>query len=53
MNHVPLVLLCLVLPLLAVLLRDGASLKVLRTFPLRPCGRVPGVVYDDYRVVPD
>ena len=53
MNHVPLVLLCLVLPLLAVLLRDGASLKVLLTFPLQRCGRVPGVVYGDYRVATD
>jgi uncharacterized membrane protein YqaE (UPF0057 family) len=48
-----LVLLCLVLPFLAVLLKDGPSLKVLWAFLLQLCGHIPGVIYGIYQVVKD
>jgi uncharacterized membrane protein YqaE (UPF0057 family) len=48
-----LVLLCLVLPWLAVLIKEGPSLRVLWAFLLQLCGHVPGVVYGIYRVVND
>ncbi|HEY3941553.1 MAG TPA: YqaE/Pmp3 family membrane protein [Acidimicrobiales bacterium] len=53
MVKVLLVLLCLVLPFLAVLLKEGPSLKVLWAFLLQLCGHVPGVVYGIYVVVHD
>jgi uncharacterized membrane protein YqaE (UPF0057 family) len=48
-----LVLLCLVLPFLAVLIKDGPSLKVLWAFLLQLCGHIPGVIYGIYQVVKD
>jgi uncharacterized membrane protein YqaE (UPF0057 family) len=48
-----LVLLCLVLPFLAVLLKEGPTLHVLWAFLLQLCGHVPGVIYGIYRVVQD
>jgi uncharacterized membrane protein YqaE (UPF0057 family) len=53
MIKVLLVLLCLVLPFLAVLIKDGPSLKVLWAFLLQLCGHVPGVIYGIYQVVKD
>jgi uncharacterized membrane protein YqaE (UPF0057 family) len=53
MVKVLLVLLCLVLPWLAVLIKDGPRLTVLWTFLLWLCGHIPGVVYGIYRVVKD
>ncbi|MFD5462331.1 YqaE/Pmp3 family membrane protein [Kitasatospora sp. NPDC127059] len=53
MVKVLLVLLCLVLPWLAVLIKDGPSMKVLWAFLLQLCGHVPGVVYGIYQVVQD
>jgi uncharacterized membrane protein YqaE (UPF0057 family) len=53
MVKVLLVLLCLVMPFLAVLLKEGPSLKVLWAFLLQLCGHVPGVVYGIYVVVHD
>jgi uncharacterized membrane protein YqaE (UPF0057 family) len=40
-----LVLLCLVLPFLAVLVKEGPCLKVLWAFLLQLCGHIPGVTY--------
>lgn len=51
MIKVLLVLLCLVLPWLAVLIKDGLSLKVLWAFLLQLLGHVPGVVYGLYQVL--
>lgn len=48
-----LVLLCLFLPFLAVLLKEGPSLKVLWAFLLQLCGHIPGVIYGIYVVVKD
>lgn len=48
-----LVLLCLVLPCIAVLIKEGPSLHVLWAFLLQLVGHVPGVVYGIYRVVQD
>lgn len=48
-----LILLCLVLPWLAVLIKEGPSLRVLWAFLLQLCGHVPGVIYGIYRVVQD
>jgi uncharacterized membrane protein YqaE (UPF0057 family) len=53
MVKVLLVLLCLILPFLAVLIKDGPSLKVLWAFLLQLCGHIPGVIYGIYQVVKD
>ncbi|WP_327071017.1 YqaE/Pmp3 family membrane protein [Kitasatospora sp. NBC_01250] len=53
MIKVLLVLLCFVLPWLAVLIKDGPSLKVLWAFLLQLLGHIPGVVYGIYQVVKD
>lgn len=53
MKKVLLVLLCLVLPFLAVLIKDGLSKKVLWAFLLQLCGHVPGVIYGIYQVLKD
>jgi uncharacterized membrane protein YqaE (UPF0057 family) len=52
-KKVLLVLLCLILPWLAVLIEDGPSLKVLWAFLLQLCGHIPGVIYGIYQVVKD
>lgn len=51
MIKVALVLLCLVLPFLAVLLKEGPSIRVLIAFLLQLLGHVPGVIYGIYRVI--
>ncbi len=48
-----LVLLCLVLPFLAVLLKKGPCLQVLWAFLLQLLGHIPGVIYGIYQVVTD
>jgi uncharacterized membrane protein YqaE (UPF0057 family) len=48
-----LVLLCLVLPFLAVLLKKGPCLEVLWAFLLQLLGHIPGVIYGIYQVVKD
>lgn len=53
MRKLLLVLLCLVLPWLAVLLKDGPSMKVLWAFLLQLLGHIPGVIYGLYQVVKD
>lgn len=53
MVRVLLVLLCLVLPWLAVLLKEGPCMKVLWAFLLQLLGHVPGVLYGIYQVVQD
>jgi uncharacterized membrane protein YqaE (UPF0057 family) len=53
MLKVLLVLLCLVLPALAVLIKDGLSIKVLWAFLLQLCGHIPGVIYGIYQVTRD
>ncbi|GAA1943146.1 YqaE/Pmp3 family membrane protein [Kitasatospora viridis] len=53
MVKVLLVLLCLVLPWLAVLIKEGPCLKVLWAFLLQLLGHFPGVVYGIYQVVKD
>jgi uncharacterized membrane protein YqaE (UPF0057 family) len=51
MFKVLLVLLCLVLPWLAVLIKEGLSLKVLWAFLLQLLGHIPGVIYGLYQVL--
>lgn len=53
MFKVLLILLCLVLPWLAVLLKEGPSLKVLWAFLLQLVGHIPGVIYGLYVVAKD
>jgi uncharacterized membrane protein YqaE (UPF0057 family) len=53
MFKVLLILLCLVLPWLAVLLKEGPSLKVLWAFLLQLLGHIPGVIYGLYVVAKD
>ncbi|MFD7923764.1 YqaE/Pmp3 family membrane protein [Streptomyces sp. NPDC059740] len=53
MFKVLLILLCLVFPWLAVLIKEGPSLKVLWAFLLQLLGHVPGVIYGIYQVVKD
>ncbi|MCC9307803.1 YqaE/Pmp3 family membrane protein [Kitasatospora sp. RB6PN24] len=53
MITVLLVLLCLVLPWLAVLIKEGPTIKVLWAFLLQLLGHVPGVIYGIYQVVKD
>ena len=48
-----LVLLCLVLPFLAVLLKKGPCLQVLSACLLQLLGHIPGVIYGIYQVVTD
>ena len=53
MVKVLLITLCLFLPFLAVLIKDGPCLKVLWAFLLQLCGHIPGVIYGIYQVVKD
>jgi uncharacterized membrane protein YqaE (UPF0057 family) len=53
MYKVLLVLLCFFLPFLAVLLKEGPSIRVLWAFLLQLLGHIPGVIYGIYRVVKD
>ena len=53
MIKVLLVLLCLVLPFLAVLLKKGPCWEVLWAFLLQLLGHIPGVIYGVYQVVKD
>lgn len=48
-----LVVLCFFLPFLAVLLKEGPSIKVLWAFLLQLLGHVPGVIYGIYQVLQD
>lgn len=48
-----LIVLCLFFPFLAVLIKDGPSLKVLWAFLLQLLGHIPGVIYGIYVVVND
>jgi uncharacterized membrane protein YqaE (UPF0057 family) len=51
MIKVLLILLCLVLPFLAVLLKKGPCRQVLWALLLQLLGHIPGVVYGIYQVV--
>lgn len=53
MRRVLLIVLCFFLPFLAVLLKDGPSIKVLWAFLLQLLGHVPGVIYGVYQVLKD
>lgn len=53
MRKALLVILCFFLPFLAVLLKDGPSIKVLWAFLLQLLGHVPGVIYGLYQVLKD
>ena len=53
MSKALLVILCFFLPFLAVLLKDGLSIKVLWAFLLQLLGHVPGVIYGLYQVLND
>ncbi len=48
-----LILLCLVLPWLAVLIKKGLCIEVLWAFLLQLLGHIPGVIYGIYEVVKD
>lgn len=48
-----LVVLCFFFPFLAVLIKEGPSLKVLWAFLLQLLGHIPGVIYGIYVVVKD
>ncbi|MGA8978198.1 MAG: YqaE/Pmp3 family membrane protein [Pedococcus sp.] len=51
MRKALLVILCFFFPFLAVLLKDGLSIKVLWAFLLQLLGHVPGVIYGLYQVL--
>lgn len=53
MGKILLVVLCFFFPFVAVLLKDGLSIKVLWAFLLQLLGHVPGVVYGLYVVLKD
>jgi uncharacterized membrane protein YqaE (UPF0057 family) len=53
MVKVLLVLLCLILPFLAVLIKKGPCIEVLWAFLLQLLGHIPGVIYGIYQVVKD
>jgi uncharacterized membrane protein YqaE (UPF0057 family) len=53
MVKVLLVLLCLVLPFVAVLIKKGPCIEVLWAFLLQLLGHIPGVIYGIYQVVKD
>ena len=48
-----LILLCLILPFLAVLIKKGLCIQVLWAFLLQLLGHIPGVIYGIYEVVKD
>lgn len=48
-----LILLCLILPFLAVLIKKGLCIEVLWAFLLQLLGHIPGVIYGIYQVVKD
>ena len=50
MGKILLIVLCFFLPFLAVLLKEGPSIRVLWAFLLQLLGHVPGVIYGIYRV---
>jgi uncharacterized membrane protein YqaE (UPF0057 family) len=53
MIKVLLILLCLVLPFLAVLLKKGLCMDVLWAFLLQLLGHIPGVIYGIVKVTED
>lgn len=53
MKKILLIILCFFLPFIAVLLKDGLSIKVLWAFLLQLLGHIPGVIYGIYRVTRD
>jgi len=53
MGKVLLILLCFFLPWLAVLLKEGPSVRVLWAFLLQLLGHIPGVIYGIYRIIQD
>jgi uncharacterized membrane protein YqaE (UPF0057 family) len=48
-----LILLCLVLPFVAVLIKKGPCIQVLWAFLLQLLGHIPGVIYGIYQIVKD
>ena len=53
MIKVLLILLCLVLPFVAVLIKKGPCKEVLWAFLLQLLGHIPGVIYGIYQVAQD
>ncbi len=53
MKKILLIILCFFFPFIAVLLKDGLSIKVLWAFLLQLLGHIPGVIYGIYRVTRD
>ena len=50
MAQMLLVVLCLLLPFLAVLIKKGPCIEVLWAFLLQLLGHIPGVIYGIYQV---
>lgn len=53
MSKILLIILCFFLPFLAVLLKEGPSIRVLWAFLFQLLGHLPGVIYGIYRVTRD
>ena len=53
MRKTLLIILCFFFPFIAVLLKEGPSIKVLWAFLLQLLGHIPGVIYGIYVVVQD
>lgn len=49
-GKVLLIILCLFFPALAVLIRKGPCIEILRAFPLQLLGHIPGVIYGLYEI---
>ncbi|MBK4348263.1 YqaE/Pmp3 family membrane protein [Lacisediminihabitans changchengi] len=50
MKNVLLIILCFFLPFLAVLLKEGLTIRVLWAFLLQLLAHIPGVIYGIWRV---
>jgi uncharacterized membrane protein YqaE (UPF0057 family) len=53
MGKLLLIILCFFLPFLAVLIKEGPTIKVLWAFLLQLLGHIPGVIYGIYQVTRD
>jgi uncharacterized membrane protein YqaE (UPF0057 family) len=52
-GKIPLIIVCLFFPFVAVLIHDGPSKKVLWAFLLQVIGHIPGVIYGLFQVTRD
>jgi uncharacterized membrane protein YqaE (UPF0057 family) len=53
MGKLLLIILCFFFPFIAVLIKDGPTIKVLWAFLLQLLGHIPGVIYGIYQVTRD